>query len=128
MGLNPMPVQRPIPIWMGAWFGKIVEKVLRRTGRMADGWLPQYPPGPDLADAIARLHGYATEAGRDPASISIDCAIRVQRDDDPQKWVDLAHGVRSARRDAPAGDDRRWRLRDPGRAPRRRDQVARGDG
>ena len=26
-GLNPMPVQRPIPIWMGAWFGKIVEKV-----------------------------------------------------------------------------------------------------
>ena len=90
MGLNPMPVQRPIPIWMGAWFGKIVEKVLRRTGRMADGWLPQYPPGPDLADAIARLRGYAAEAGRDPASISIACAIRVQRDDDPQKWVDLA--------------------------------------
>ena len=41
MGLNPMPVQRPIPIWMGAWFGKIVEKVLRRTGRLADGWMPQ---------------------------------------------------------------------------------------
>ena len=94
MGLNPMPVQRPIPIWMGAWFGKIVEKVLRRTGRMADGWMPQYPPGPELADAIARLRAYAMDAGRDPASISIACAIRVQRDEEPQKWVDLADKYR----------------------------------
>ena len=94
MGLNPMPVQRPIPIWMGAWFGKIVEKVLRRTGRLADGWMPQYPPGPELADAIARLRAYTMDAGRDPASISIACGIRVQRDEEPQKWVDLADKYR----------------------------------
>jgi probable F420-dependent oxidoreductase len=95
MGLNPMPVQRPIPIWMGAWFGKIVERVLRRTGVMADGWIPQYPPGPDLADAIERLRGYALGAGREPDSIGIECGIRVQKDEDPQKWVDLADQYRA---------------------------------
>jgi probable F420-dependent oxidoreductase len=94
MGLNPMPVQRPIPIWMGAWFGAIVEKVLRRTGRMADGWLPQYPPGPDLADAIARMRGYAMEAGRDPGSVGIECRIRVKAGEDPAKWVELAGAYR----------------------------------
>jgi len=94
MGLNPMPVQRPIPIWMGAWFGTIVERVLRRTGEMADGWIPQYPPGPDLADAIERLRGYAIGAGRDPDALGIECGIRVQKDDDPQKWVDLADQYR----------------------------------
>ncbi|MBI3743632.1 MAG: LLM class F420-dependent oxidoreductase [Chloroflexi bacterium] len=35
-GLNPMPVQRPIPIWIGG----AAEVVMRRVGRLADGWLP----------------------------------------------------------------------------------------
>src|SRR5918992_2832003 len=34
-GLNPLPIQRPIPIW----FGGYVDPVLRRIGRMADGWV-----------------------------------------------------------------------------------------
>src|SRR5207248_7892142 len=68
VGLNPMPAQRPIPMWMGSYVGQVVEKVIRRIGRMADGWLPQMPPGPELAAVLARLRGYAAEAGRDPAS------------------------------------------------------------
>ena len=32
VGLNPMPVQRPIPIWMGSFVGQVVEKVIRRIG------------------------------------------------------------------------------------------------
>ncbi len=35
------------------------------------------------------------EAGRDPGSIGIECGMRVQRDDDPQKWVDLAEAYRA---------------------------------
>ena len=43
-GLNPMPVQRPIPIWIGGGPGSAggrslprSERVLRRNGRVADG-------------------------------------------------------------------------------------------
>ena len=36
MGLNPMPSQRPIPIWMGS-FTKVVERVIERVARIADG-------------------------------------------------------------------------------------------
>jgi probable F420-dependent oxidoreductase len=90
MGLNPMPVQRPIPIWMGSFVGQVVEKVVRRVARLADGWLPQLPPGPELAAVLARLQAYAAEAGRDPAAIGIECGISVRRDDDPGRWVELA--------------------------------------
>src|SRR3970040_304736 len=39
-GLNPLPVQRPIPIW----FGGGAEPVIRRIGRLGDGWMPLSPP------------------------------------------------------------------------------------
>ena len=35
-GLAPLPVQRPIPIWLGA----ASLPAFRRTGRLADGWFP----------------------------------------------------------------------------------------
>ena len=68
--------------------------------------------------------GYAVEAGRDPASIGIECAIRVKRDDDPQKWVDAAEAYRGLGathlRVMTAGGG----YETPARAPRRRDPVA----
>jgi probable F420-dependent oxidoreductase len=94
VGLNPMPVQRPIPIWMGSFRGRIVERVIRRIGRLADGWFPQFPPGDELAAAVERLRGYAVEAGRDPSSIGIEGIVAVRRDDDPQVWVDRATAFR----------------------------------
>ena len=90
IGLNPLPVQRPIPIWMGSFIGNLVEKVLERTGRLADGWMPQFPPGDVLAAALDRLRGYAAAAGRDPAALGIECGMRIGVDDDPEIWVDTA--------------------------------------
>ena len=95
IGLNPLPVQRPIPVWMGSFVGNIVEKVLERTGRLADGWMPQFPPGDDLAAAIDRLRGYAAAAGRDPEAIGIECGMRITVGDDPQRWVDIAGAFRT---------------------------------
>ena len=95
IGLNPLPVQRPIPIWMGSFVGNLVEKVLERTGRLADGWMPQFPPGDILADALDRLRGYATAAGRDPAALGIECGMRIKADDDPQTWIDTASAFRA---------------------------------
>ncbi len=95
IGVNPLPAQRPIPIWMGSFVGNIVEKVLERTGRLADGWMPQFPPGDQLADALIRLRGYAAEQGRNPNALGIECGMRIGRDDDPQSWIDTASAFKA---------------------------------
>src|SRR5439155_13211225 len=68
-GINPLPVQRPIPIWIG---GR-ADRVLRRTAALADGW---FPPGDgdspaDLHGIMDPLHGYVREAGRAPADLGM---------------------------------------------------------
>ena len=66
-GINPLPVRRSIPVW----FGGTADALLRRTGRLGDGWMPQR--GPDESrDSIAVIRQAATEAGRDPGSIGIE--------------------------------------------------------
>ncbi|HEX6435786.1 MAG TPA: LLM class F420-dependent oxidoreductase [Candidatus Binatia bacterium] len=66
-GINPLPVQRPIPIWFGGGH----DRVLRRLARMGDGWFPQLPPERCRA-AIEKINAYAREAGRDPETIGIE--------------------------------------------------------
>ena len=66
--INPLPVQRPIPIWLG---GRD-DRVLRRAARLADGWLTQSHQVEDGREAIERLRAYAREAGREPDSIGPD--------------------------------------------------------
>jgi probable F420-dependent oxidoreductase len=67
-GINPLPVQRPIPLWMGG----DSEVVIRRAARLADGWMPHFRPGPEAQAVIDRLHGWVKEAGRDPARFGIE--------------------------------------------------------
>jgi len=71
-GLSPMPVQRPIPIWIGA----ASAAGYRRAGRLADGWFPMMSPGPQLDEALAEIERGATAAGRDPASIGMEGRVR----------------------------------------------------
>jgi probable F420-dependent oxidoreductase len=96
MGLNPMPVQRPIPIWMGSFVGSVVEKVIERIGRMADGWMCQMQPGDELTAVAQRLRGYATAAGRDPETLGIECVARVRPGDEPASWMQTAEAFRAA--------------------------------
>jgi probable F420-dependent oxidoreductase len=70
-GLAPRPVQRPIPIWVGA----VADRALRRVGRLADGWFPQVPPGRKLEAAREVIAKAATEAGRDPGAIGVEGRI-----------------------------------------------------
>ena len=67
-GINPLPVQRPIPIWMGGES----EPVLRRAARLADGWMPHFRPGPEAQAVVDRLHGWVKDAGRDPAKFGVE--------------------------------------------------------
>jgi probable F420-dependent oxidoreductase len=75
-GIAPLPVQRPIPVWLGAQSPRAYE----RAGRMADGWFPQMSPGPRLDEARRLVAQAATEAGRDPARLGMDGRL-VWRDD-----------------------------------------------
>ena len=67
-GINPLPVQRPIPLWMGGG----AEPVIRRIARLADGWFPQFRPDDRGRETLQRLHEYAREAGREPGDIGIE--------------------------------------------------------
>jgi probable F420-dependent oxidoreductase len=66
-GLAPLPVQRPIPLWLGAQSAP----GYRRVGRLGDGWFPQMGPGAELDAANEAIAAAATEAGRDPATIGM---------------------------------------------------------
>ena len=70
-GINPLPVQRPIPVWMGGG----AETVLHRAARIADGWFPQFRPGPRAAETIEQLRGYVRDAGRRPEDFGIEGRI-----------------------------------------------------
>ena len=70
-GIAPLPLQRPIPIWMGG----ASEAAFRRIGRLADGWFPMTSPGERLDKARASISAGAAEVGRDPGSISMEGRI-----------------------------------------------------
>lgn len=72
-GINPLPVQRPIPIWLGGG----AEPLLRRVGRLGDGWFPQRGPDEEARAMLARIQGYAIAAGRDATAIGIEARLPV---------------------------------------------------
>jgi probable F420-dependent oxidoreductase len=67
-GLAPLPVQRPIPLWIGG----SSPPAYRRVGRLADGWFPQVPPDERLEAARSIVEQAAVEAGRDPSAIGME--------------------------------------------------------
>jgi probable F420-dependent oxidoreductase len=83
-GINPLPVQRPIPVWLGGQ----AEPVLRRIGVMGDGWFPQMLSDKHAAEMLDRLRGHAAEAGRDPNKIGVEPRME-KRYGDPSRWPAL---------------------------------------
>lgn len=67
-GLAPLPVQRPIPIWVG---GSSLP-AYRRVGQLADGWFPMLRPGERLDAALAVIAEAAESVGRHPADIGME--------------------------------------------------------
>jgi probable F420-dependent oxidoreductase len=67
-GINPRPVQQPIPIWIGA----SAEAAVKRATRIADGYLPLRPLEGGWQATIDKVHGWLREAGRDPAAFGLE--------------------------------------------------------
>jgi probable F420-dependent oxidoreductase len=88
-GINPLPVQRPIPIWLGGES----DAVIRRVAKLGDGWFP----GGGLMtpylrherinrkDQLDTLREYLAAEGRDPASVGIEGRLAVANTT-PDDW------------------------------------------
>ena len=72
-GLNPMPVQRPIPVWIGA----TADVAVARAARIADGWFPQ-GRADALAQKITDFRRQVEEAGRRPGDVGIDARMSLK--------------------------------------------------
>jgi probable F420-dependent oxidoreductase len=88
-GLNPLPVQRPIPIWLGVGSAQTQvppDVALRRVARLADGWCPNIPTDAEGQAVVERVHQYAKEAGRDPSMLSLEGRVRIGGKP-PEDWI-----------------------------------------
>lgn len=70
-GINPMPVQRPIPIW----FGGQAEPTLRRMARLGDGWMTNYRSVEQARDALDKLWRYLEEVGRSRDAFGLEARL-----------------------------------------------------
>jgi probable F420-dependent oxidoreductase len=90
-GIKPLPVQRPIPLWIGGY----VDVVMERIGRLADGWFPGSQPGERLTYDRALVEQSARAAGRDPATIEMEGRIALAPGEE-QRWIEQAEAWRAA--------------------------------
>jgi probable F420-dependent oxidoreductase len=98
-GINPLPVQRPIPVWMGG----SADVVFKRVAKVADGWMygggspnPFTRPKPRTPrEMVEALRREARAAGRDPASVGIEARVSVGSGtpDDWRRAVDDWRGL-----------------------------------
>ena len=91
--LAPLPIQRPIPLWIGV--GRLIDPippdvVLNRIGRLADGWLPMFRATPEARAAIAKVNQAATAAGRKPEDIGLEMNLWVEDKPKAQLLDDIA--------------------------------------
>jgi probable F420-dependent oxidoreductase len=80
-GLNPLPVQRPIPIWIGG----SAERALERAATVADGFFPQRPLAGGWQATLEQMRAWATEAGRNWDEFGIEQRISVA-EGTPDDW------------------------------------------
>ena len=83
-GINPRPIQQPIPLWIGAF----VDPAIRRAGQIADGWLvnPRVPAGAEAEPLFEQFRKGAEEAGRNADALGIDATV-LAGDRGPQAWA-----------------------------------------
>ena len=80
-GINPLPIQRPIPIW----FGGSADAVLRRAAKYGQGWIPLGHPDAKMEARLETMRGYLRAAGREPGAFGIEAWIR-SGEVKPEDW------------------------------------------
>src|SRR5712692_2216911 len=67
-GINPRPIQQPIPIWIGA----SAEAAIKRATKIADGFLPLRPLEGGWQTTMDKVHTWLQQAGRDLSTFGIE--------------------------------------------------------
>ena len=86
-GILPLPVQRPIPVWLGG----ASDRTIRRIVSIGDGWILTGRPDDRAKGLIEKLHAYAEEAGRDIATIGLEGWVSASIGG-PDEWAKEAAG------------------------------------
>ena len=83
-GINPLPVQQPIPLWIGAFEDVAVE----RACRIADGWFtkPWMLPDDEGKQVLDQVRGWLGKHGRDPAKFAIN-SVTLAKNGSVNQWV-----------------------------------------
>ena len=84
-GLNPLPVQRPIPVW----FGGRAEQTIKRVAQTGDGWFPLFPPDDEGKALMEKMRAQVSEAGRDFSDIGIESWVSIANRS-PDEWAKIA--------------------------------------
>ena len=89
-GLNPLPVQRPIPIW----FGANNEPALRRAARLGDGWITNIRKPSEIGPLLQIIQEELARSGRAPGDFGLEARIS-HGGAAPEEWVKLVEGWRA---------------------------------
>lgn len=90
-GLNPLPVQRPIPVW----FGGREDRMLRRAARLGDGWIVNFRSVEDARPSLDSLRAHLAQAGRAGGEFGIEARLEYGAGD-PEVWGRSAEAWRAA--------------------------------
>lgn len=84
-GLNPLPIQKPIPVWIG---GRALPSapVVRRIARQSDGWFVLCSPE-ELGKVRDQVYQEAEAAGRRPEELGQEAGVALVGPRQPE-WKD----------------------------------------
>lgn len=71
-GIRPLPLQRPIPIWLGG----NSTAAMHRAAQAGDGWMPILAAS-DAQHKVAEFHAAVRAAGRDPQRLGMENVVCV---------------------------------------------------
>jgi probable F420-dependent oxidoreductase len=90
--MEPKPAQDPLPVW----FGASSNPALKRTARLADGWIGAgSSPSSAFPEHVAQLKEYLEAEGRDPGAFPIAkrAYVAIDRpDDEVAAWFHAVYG------------------------------------
>jgi probable F420-dependent oxidoreductase len=80
-GINPLPIQRPIPIWIGG----SAEPALKRAAEVADGFFPQRPLEGGWPATFEKMRAWRAAAGKSWDGYGIEARINAGTGT-PDEW------------------------------------------